>query len=129
MRTLKSGFGIIGALVPIFYCGSLIYYFLDLSGSMQEAGADGLSPTLLGLGVVSLLFAIPLIMKVVRIFARPRSPGSGPDAPTDDDKSGFDADAAIARYMVQRSTAPDAPIVSPGRGGPARPSGFGRRTR
>ena len=124
MRTLKSRFGVIGALVPIFYCGSLIYYFLDLSGSMQEAGEDGLSPTQLGLGVVSLLFAIPLMMKVVRIFTRPRS---GPDAPTDDDKSGFDADAAIARYLAQRST--DAPIVSPGRGEPARPSGFGRRTR
>jgi len=54
---LKSEFGVIGALVPILYCGSLLYYFLDFSGSVQEAETDGLGPTLLGLGAVGLLFA------------------------------------------------------------------------
>ena len=132
MRTLKSRFGVMGAIVPILYCGYLLYYFLDLSGSMQEAETDGLGPTLIGLGAVSLLFSIPLIMKVVRIFAGPRSPGSGPDASAGDDESGFDADAAIARYMAGRSAdaAPNAPSAPPAhRGGPAKPSGFGRKIR
>lgn len=129
MRTLKSRFGVIGALVPIFYCGSLLYYFLDLSGSAQEAATDGLGPTVLGLGAISLLFSIPLIMKVVRILAGPRSPGSGPDASTRDDE--FDADAAIARHIARRSAeaAPNSPSVPPVRegGGPARRPGFGRK--
>ena len=131
MRTLKPVFGVIGALVPIIYCGYLLYYFLDLSGSVQEATADGLGPTALGLGIVSLLFSIPLIMKVVRILARPRSPGSGGDAPARDD--GFDPDAAIARYMARRSTepAPNPPAARPAQegGGPARRPGFGRKIR
>jgi hypothetical protein len=135
VRTLKSRLGVMGVLVPIFYCGSLLYYFLDLSGSMQDAEKDGLGPTLIGLGAISLLFSIPFIMKVVRILARPRSPGSGggPDASTRDDEDGFDADAAIARYMVRRSAeaVPNAPAVPPARegGGPARRPGFGRKIR
>jgi hypothetical protein len=72
MRTLNSAFGVIRALVPVLYCGGLIYYFLDYSGSVQDAETIGLGPTLLGLGAVGLLFCIPLIFKIVRIFAEPR---------------------------------------------------------
>jgi hypothetical protein len=134
---MKSAFGVIGALGAILYCGRLLYYFLDLSGSVQEAERDGLGPTLLGLGVVGLLFCILLIVKIVRIFAGPRSPGSGgrggPDASTHDGEGGFDADAAIARYMASRSTeaargSPAAPLEHEG-GGPARRPSFGRKIR
>ena len=134
MQTLKSVFGVMRVLVPVLYCGGLLYYYLDVSGSVEEAKQTGLGPTLLGLGVAGLLFCIPLILKLVRLFAGPRSPGSGgrADEPGDDE-GGFDADAAIARYMAQRSaeTDPNAPIVSPARGGDgqARRSGFGRRGR
>ena len=137
MRTLKPVFGVIGALVPILYCGSLVYYFFDLSGSVQEAETIGLGPTLLGLGVVGLLFCIPLIMKIVRIFVGPRSPGSGgrggPDASTHDAEGGFDADAALTRYMARRSAeaAPGSPAALPAHegGGPARRPSFGRKIR
>jgi hypothetical protein len=135
VRTLKSVFGVAGAIVPILYCGSLLYYFVDVGGSMEGANMLGLGPTVLGLGAVSLLFCIPLILRLVRIFTAARSPGSGgrggPDAPTPDDDTGGDADAAIARYMARQSaqTAPKAPAVRPAQQGgrPARPSGFGRR--
>jgi len=135
MRNLKSVFGIAGAVVPILYCGGLLYYFLDLSGSMREASEIGLGPTVLGLGAVSLLFSIPLIIKVVRLFARPRTPGSGggSDKPDEDDKNGFDADAAIARYLASRSqeVVPSAPPTPPARKIGAAPivtrPGFGRR--
>jgi hypothetical protein len=119
MRALKSVFIVIGALVPIVYCGRLLYYFLDLSGSAQEAESDGLGPTLLGLGLVGLLFCIALIVKIIRIFATPRSPGSGgrtgPDPSTPDGDGGFDADAVRARYMARRSTeaAPGSPAAPP----------------
>ena len=137
MRTLKPAFGVIGALVPVLYWGGLFYYFFNVAGSVQEAEEIGLGPTLLGLGVVGLLFCIPLIVKIVRIFAEQRSPGSGgsggPDASTHDDEGGFDADAVVARYMARRSAeaafgSPAAPPAREG-GGPARRSGFGRKTR
>ena len=135
MGRLKSVFIVIGALAPIIYCGSLLHYFVDLSGSVQEARVDGLGPTLMGLGIVGLLFCVSLLIKLVRIFARPRPPGSGGslNASTDDDESGFDADAAIARYMAQRSTETAANALAvparPSGGGAARRPGFGRKVR
>ena len=52
MPTFKSALGVIAALVPIVYCGGLIYYFLHVSGSFQAAQDDGLGATVVGLGVV-----------------------------------------------------------------------------
>ena len=125
MRTDKPAFVVIGTLMPVLYCGILIYYFLDISGSLRGAKTIGLAPTLLGLGVGGLLFCIPLIITLVRMFSEPRSPGSGPDVPGDG--SGFDADAAVARYMAQRpaTAAPAAPTFKGG--GPARRQSFGRK--
>jgi len=132
MRTLKSVFGVMRALVPIGYCGSLLYYFFDLSGSVEEVKTNGLGPTVLGLGAVGLVFSILLILRIVRIFARPPSPGSGGDTPAPDEESGFDADAAIARYLARQSAEavpnPPAPRPALGGGGPARRTSFGRRT-
>ena len=137
MQTLKSVFSLIGALAPVLYCGGLIYYFLDISGSVQEAKMNGLGPILLGLGTVGLLFCIPVVLKIVRIFSGPRSPRSGgsggPNRSARDDDDGFDADAAIARYMAERSAEilPNSPALSSRRegDGPARRPGFGRKTK
>ncbi len=133
---MKSVLGVIGALLPIIYCGGLIYYFLDLTGSVREADTIGLGPTLIGLTVVGLLFCIPLIVKIVRIFLGPRSPGpsgrGGQDASTRDGKDGFDPDAAVARYLAQRSaeTAPGTPPAPPAHeSGPATRPSFGRKIR
>ena len=132
MRTLKLGFSIVSALVPIIYCASLLYYFFDVGGSVEGAETIGLGPTMVGLGVIGLLFFIPLIIKLVRIFAKPRLPGAGgPDKSARDDETGAEADAAIARYKARQSApaAPNAPIVSPARtsDGPAKRPGFGRK--
>ena len=137
MRNLKPVFGVLGALVPVLYWGGLFYYFLDVSGSVQEAETIGLGPTLLGLGALGLIFCIPLILKIVRIFGGPRSSGSGgrggPDASSHDDDGGFDADAVVARYMARRSAeaafgSPAAPAAHRS-GGSARRPGFGRKIR
>jgi hypothetical protein len=134
MQTLKSVFGVMLALVPVAYCGGLLYYFIDLSGSVRQADEIGLGPTVLGLAVVGLLFSAAVVVKIVRIFITPRPPGSGgrggPDGSAHDDHSGFDADAAIARYMARQSAeaATAAPSPAPQAGGPARPA-FGRKIR
>ena len=130
MRTLKPVLGVIGALLPVLYCGYLLYFFLD-GTTVQEAKEIGLGPTLLGLGIVGLLFTIAVIVKVALIFSRSRPPESdgrgGPKAPAQDDEGTFDADAVLARYMARRSTeaGPDARVG----GESVTPQGFGRRIR
>jgi len=131
MQTLKSVFGLIRVLVPVLYWGGLFYYFFDVAGSVEDAKEIGLYPTLLGLGILGLLFCIPLTLKIVRLVAGPRPPRSGGGSTRDDDDDGFDADAAIARYMAERSTetVPTAPPSPSRREGPGKRPGFGRRTR
>jgi len=99
----------------------------------------GLGPTVIGLGVVSLLFCIPLVLKLVRLFSGPRSPGPRRDAPDadDDDDGGAAADAIIARYMARQAAEAEAqsktqsstsfPRPAQKSSGPAKPS-FGRKT-
>jgi hypothetical protein len=127
LRTLKSIIGLFRAVVPVAYCGSLFYYFLGFGGSIDDLKTTGLWPTVVGVGIVGLLFCIPLLLKIVGVvFAlRSRGPG-GPDG------EAFDADAVIARYKAHQSPepAPSIPAPPPVRRTPddPRPT-FGRRTR
>src|SRR5690349_6053941 len=117
---LRSLVGFILSFVPVIYCGGLVYYFIHSSGSLQDAENNGLGPTVYGLGVVGLLFCIPIIVKCVLIFIELRKPrlsvegGVGWSPPSGDDK--FDADAVVARYMAQRQLDIDssAPGAAPG---------------
>ncbi len=130
---LKHMLGVIGALVPIAYCGSLLYYFVDSTGSVEDAQLIGLGPTLLGLAVIGLLFFIPLSVKLVRLFTAPteavrRSDTNGSKRDSKGKaESEFDADAVLARYMAKRS--PDAAHgdAPPPGAGPGTRSTFGRK--
>jgi hypothetical protein len=119
-------------LVPIGYCGGLLYYFIDGAGSVDQAVTNGLGPTLLGLSAVALLFTVLLLVKLIRIFLALGSSGSagrgGKGTWTPDGDAAFDADATLARYMARRSAegAPDSP-VAPKVGGPAERPTFGRK--
>lgn len=128
MRTLKAVFGVIGALMPVLYFGYLIYYFVDVSGSLREAETNGLGPILIGLGIFAALLCIPLLIKIVRLFVTQRAPRSGgPDDPgPSGHDGGFDADAVVARYLAERRSEP-----APARdsSSAARRTGFGRRNR
>lgn len=132
MRSFKSLLGVAGAFVPISYCGYLLYYFLDLSGSVEDVENNGLGPTVLGLGVVAALFCIPFIFKIMRLFRGPGSPRSGGGAPTsdegDDDDGGATADAIIARYMARKAAEEAAAPARPQSAGPARRPSFGRKS-
>jgi len=130
MGPFKSVFGLIRTIVPVVYCGGLVWYFLDTSGSVENAKAIGLWPFVVGLAVVGLLFCIPLIFKIVWIILGLRSPGSGSHGDADTPGSGFDADAAIARYKAQRAVeAAGGARTTPtyDGGGPARRRNFGRK--
>jgi hypothetical protein len=140
MQTVKSVFGVTRALLPVLYLGGLAVYFMRVSGgSMEGIQVLGLGPTILGLGALGFLFCIPLILKVGKLFNRPPGSGRRPSKDDDDDGGGFDADAAIARYMASKrseESAPSAPAPRPAprptsngggfQSGP-KPTGFGRR--
>lgn len=130
MRSAKTVFGIVGALVPLVYCGALFFYFLRVGGSPEGVAGIGLGPTVLGLGAIGVLFCIPLILRIVKAVAgSPRKPepdistGARTAAPGSEPESSFDADAALARYMAKKASGlVEAPPVEPG----VRPA-FGRK--
>ena len=68
-------------------------------GAVEGVAATGLWPTLLGLGAVALLGAVPWI---VRLVLRPGTPAVG-GAPVEEEA--FDADAALARYLARKAEA------------------------
>jgi hypothetical protein len=130
--TFKTAYRLIRALLPVAYFCGLLSYFLDVGGgSIHQAWAMGLGPTILGLGFIGLLFCIPLALKIVRILNGLRAPGSGSGQSTPDDDDGFDADAVVARYLAQRpaEAVPNIPAARPAPkdGGLPKPTGFGRR--
>lgn len=121
----KSLFGVARVLVPVVYCGWLLHYFLNLSGSMEEAAKTGLAPTVIGLGAIGLLLSVRLILRVIRMLTRLPGPGGGAGP-----GEAFDADAAIARYKARKPEEPAhrAPIAPPPpRTAPTTRPTFGRR--
>ncbi len=130
---------VIGGLIPIIYIGWLLRHFVGVGGGTAEGVAGiGLGPTVIGLSIVGLLFAMPLIIKLLRATTRVnRVPGADLNAKLKPGEvlvePAFDADAAFANYMRNRdpnlanelSTEVDdicaAPIVR-------RPGAFGRKT-
>lgn len=103
---VKSILAVIGALVPIAYCGGLLYYFVDGMGGVDNAQMNGLGPTLLGLAIVGLLFFIPLAIKLVRAFVGTPTTTArdGSSAPKrKDTEEAFDADAVVARYLAKQA--------------------------
>ena len=117
MRSFKTVLGEIAALVPLGYSANLLLYFKQVSG---EAGPveTGLGPTMLGLGAVALLLAVPLLLKLVKLFA------GTPGRESAVEESAFDPDAALARYLARKAAGGmDAP---PGEPAPP-PGSFGRK--
>lgn len=114
-------------LIPVFWFGGLAIYFYRVNNAMGGLATQQLMPTIIGLGAISLLLSIPVIIKLVRAAsgttAKPKEPktpnGSGDAAPSD-----FDADAVIARYL-EKKAAGEANFVVPDNAAP-RPV-FGRK--
>lgn len=135
MRISAGGIiGFVFALVPIVYIGWLLRHFIGVGGGTAEGIAGiGLGPTVLGLSIVGLLFALPLVIKLLRaVTGVNRVPGARqPAEEASLETAGFDADAALANYMRNRDAAGAAPVEPPASEGPGlgapRPQGFGRK--
>lgn len=138
-KSLGKVLGIMVGLIPIVYIGWLLYYFVGVGGGTAEGVAGiGLGPTVIGLSIVGLLFALPLIIKLLRATTGVnRVPGASFEAKL---KPGevvvepeFDADAAFASYMRKREAGVVGDVtVDPADNAPTpyapRPASFGRKT-
>lgn len=140
MQSPRSIIGLAGTLLAVIYCGGLIYYFIDKTGSVEVAQAVGLGPTLFGLGAIGLLFCVALAVKFIKIFPGPKPPASGGDGNSGPGGSGgspaesmVDADAVIARYLASRPGGAPAGASSASSGTPPggieRRQSFGRKVR
>lgn len=114
-------------LIPVLWFGGLAVYFYRVNNALGGMASAQLMPTIIGLGAISLLLSIPVIIKLVRAAngtpAKPKR--SKAPAGTDDTAPGdFDADAVIARYL-EKKAAGEASFELPDGGAP-RPV-FGRK--
>jgi hypothetical protein len=131
MRTTRSFFGLIMALLPILWIGGLLLYLNNVRGAFGGLLDGALGPTLMGLGTVLIIFVFLFVLKFWRAATPPATGGgSGSGGALEEEKSDFDPDAALARYMARRNGEPGAPppTFGGGGGGSPRPGGFGRKT-
>jgi len=134
MKSTKTALGFFFALLPILYCGGLVYYFVGVPGRMRSSlplpsgATDGimkeLGPTVIGLGAFGILFALMFVLKVMRAATgrTARTPAAKVEI---DEGEPFDADAALARYMARKAAGEvDEPVApTPASTG----GGFGRK--
>jgi hypothetical protein len=120
MRTARSWFGLVGALLPVLFCGGLLLYLSNVRNAFGGWLDGALGPTMLGLAATGLIFLVLFALKLRRLSAPPPPKTGGLDA-LDEPKSDFDPDAALARYMARRNAAPVPPADRPP------PGSFGRK--
>ncbi|WP_447723923.1 hypothetical protein [Sphingomonas koreensis] len=113
-------------VIPVIWFAGLAIYFYRVNQALGGMAAKQLMPTIIGLGAISLLLSLPLLIKLVRLASgtavKPK--GSKPPGGEDAARSDFDADAAIARYL-EKKAAGEANFAVPDSGAP-RPT-FGRK--
>jgi hypothetical protein len=139
--SLGKVLGVIAGLLPLVYIGWLLRHFIGVGGGSAEGVAMiGLGPTVIGLSIIGLLFALPLIIKLLRAATGVnRVPGKSFEATLKPGEisvePAFDADAAFANYMRKRENMGDTPpdeALSLGAAdddgfAPVRPASFGRK--
>jgi hypothetical protein len=131
MGTISPALGIVRALIPVLFCGGFLVYFAGVERWTGVPVGNALTPTIFGLGILTFLFAIPLILRIARLLGPPPPRRPGP-RPSEDSlaarRSDFDADAAIARYLARREAgSPPSPPAAAAV--PPPPSSFGHKTR
>lgn len=133
---VAGSLGFVGMMLPLLYFGGLIYYFSGVGGGTLQGIIDiGLGPTVIGLAAFGLLFAIkPLYLLFRFIIGLTTGVGTtqaivtaGREAGENPGADAFDADAAMARYLANRSAGDAGPMVDTAPAAtPQRPA-FGRK--
>jgi hypothetical protein len=139
MQAAKSWFSVVMALLPVLFFGGMFLYFSSVNNASFGLLDGALGPTRIGLGALTILFALLFLWRLKRAATPPPAKVSlsPADAKLEEVKSDFDADAAMARYLARRgeggSAAPAPPPsfapppVPTVDGVPIRPGGFGRK--
>ncbi|WP_332818416.1 hypothetical protein [Sphingopyxis sp.] len=137
--SLGKVLGVIGGIIPLVYIGWLLRHFVGVGGGTAEGVAFiGLGPTVIGLSIVGLLLALPLIIKLLRVATGVnRVPGANLKPGEVSDAPAFDADEVFANYMRKRDAGEEGTPAADPSADPAfsdlqpftpRPGGFGRKT-
>ena len=77
MKTAKSFFALIAALLPILYIGGLLLYFGRFNHATYGLFDRALSPTMFGLAAIGLIFVLLFALKLWRMAKPPAPRGSG----------------------------------------------------
>ena len=97
-----SAKAVLGVIPVIWFAGLAIYLY-----RVNQAGGGRaqkrLLATIIGLGAISLLLCIPLVIKLVRLASGTPAKPKGAKAPADAARGDFDADAVIARYLEKKA--------------------------
>ena len=118
MRTVRDWFGLVGALLPVLFCGGFLLYFNQFRSATGGLFDSALGPTMFGIGAFFILFLVLFLVKLWRFASPPAAgPGARAAAALEAEQSDFDADAALARYLARRDGIPPAD----------RPLSFGRK--
>jgi len=102
MRTTRSFFGLVWALLPVLWFGGLLLYFGQVNSWSGGAFDRALGPTMFGLGALTLLFLTLFALKLRSVLAPPRPP-AGRAGPSSEERGDFDPDAALARYLARHN--------------------------
>jgi hypothetical protein len=125
MKTTKSFFGLVMAMVPILFIGGLLLYLNHVRYAFGGFLDKQMMPTMVGLGAIGLIFVFLFVLKFRKAAVPPAPPadkvGDRVEAALAEGKSDFDPDAALARYMARRATTPVPPADRPP------PGSFGRK--
>jgi len=102
------------------------FYLWMMSGWAELGEWRPGTPTMVGVGLFAALFVFGGVRRILNGFKQvvlpPRAKCAAVASDRDDADSDFDLDAALARYMANRSAAEPLPSTPSGR-----PGGFGRR--
>ena len=114
MRVMKNWIGLVAALMPVLFCGGLLLYFNQFRSATGGLFDSALGPTIFGIGAFFILFLVLFLLKLWKLLGPPPArPAALAAAALEAEKSDFDADAALARYLARHAE--------------DRPASFGRK--
>lgn len=111
-------------IVPVFWFGGLAIYLYRVNTAMGGVASQQLMPMILALGALGVLFSLPILFRLLGLANGSKTKAKKASGGGDAARGGFDADAAIARYL-EKKAAGEADFAVPDAASPRR--AFGRK--